>query len=92
MAAGILGQHMRQVHHPARHPRQAAARGGNNHGFSHWESTITLGKTDMEHLMATIAESLPPAQIRRSGHDSLVAGGRHHHGPATHFRPLAPRE
>jgi hypothetical protein len=26
---------MRQVHHPARHPRQAAARGGNSHGLSH---------------------------------------------------------
>ena len=44
MAAGILGQHMRQVHHPARHPRQAAARGGNSHGFSHRESTIRFEK------------------------------------------------
>jgi hypothetical protein len=78
MAAGILGQHMREIHHPARHPRQAAARGGNSHGFSHSESTITLRKTDMEHLIATIAESLvaeslAPAQIH-GGPASPYAG------------------
>jgi hypothetical protein len=73
MAAGILGQHMREIHHPARHPRQAAARGGNSHDFSHRESTVTLRKTDMEHLMATIAESAAPAQIRR-GPASPYAG------------------
>jgi hypothetical protein len=79
---------MRQIHHPARHPRQAAARGGNSHGFSHWESTITLRKTDMEHLIATIAESRVPAQIRRSGvagHDSLAAGV-----PVTMMQPCTP--
>jgi hypothetical protein len=42
----------------------------------------------MEHLIATIAESPVPAQIRRSGvagHDSLAAGV-----PVTMMQPCTP--
>jgi hypothetical protein len=76
MAAGVLGQHMREIHHPARHPRQAAARGSIRYGLGHSYSTTTFRKTDIEHLIPTIAEGPAPAQI--------------HSGQASpHARPLA---
>ena len=69
----VLGQEMGQIHHPARHPRQPAARRGHRHGLAHWtpatpaaralHKTITLRMTDM---ITTIAESRPPASVRPS--------------------------
>jgi hypothetical protein len=56
---------MREIHHPARHPRQPAARGGIRYGLGHGHSTITLRKTDIKHLIPTIAEGPAPAQIHR---------------------------
>jgi hypothetical protein len=55
---------VREVHHPARHPRQSAARGAIHYGLGHSNSTITLRKTDIKHLIP-IAESPAPAQIHR---------------------------
>jgi hypothetical protein len=57
MAAGILGQHMRQIHHPARHPRQAAARDGIRHGLGHSHSTYASQNRHRNTSFATIAES-----------------------------------
>src|SRR5262245_46623121 len=60
VAAGILAQHMRKVHHPTRHPRKAAARGAVGPGHRRTaqtgppaprQSTVTHRNTNIEHLI-----------------------------------------
>jgi hypothetical protein len=67
---------MRQVHHPVRHPRQAAARRGWLSGSRHVDTTalhkaskiiiVTLLKTFLNVPTPTLAESPASASARRA--------------------------
>jgi hypothetical protein len=75
---------MRQIHHPVRHPRQAATRAGCCSGSRHADTAalhkaskiiiVTLLKTDLNVPGRTLAESPASASARRAVHIDVDTG------------------